>query len=115
LVVFIDGDVISNTSAVGTGTTIPGNGVLVVGQKVTGINPLWFGSDTRYEGYLTDFNLWNITLNGHVIAAMSKAAGRDSGDVISWNEMVYGGEVMGGLSFTPTEDVTTNGKASIWS
>ncbi|XP_031559981.1 uncharacterized protein LOC116296153, partial [Actinia tenebrosa] len=114
LVVFIDGIVIYNASSVDRAKTIEGTGVLVIGQLCSTLNPFSASDDCFYVNYLTDLNIWKTSLSGHVITAMSKAAGRDLGNKLNWNDVVYGGEVFGGLSLTPTNDVSLNGNSDFY-
>ena len=92
---FMDGALRYAESGYQTNITIPGGGILRIGQK-----QIAFGGshhdDFPFQGKFTRINIWRQVLADSVIEALAKRPGAEIGDLVSWRDLrtsVFSGEV----------------------
>ena len=84
--VFLDGVLKYAASGYKVDVTIPGGGVVRIGQQqsVLGGN---HKPQYSFHGKFAKINMWSTSLDASVIAALSSSPGVENGDAISWRDM----------------------------
>ena len=92
---FLDGVLKYSITGYQNSITVPGGGVLRIGQKQTALG----GSHDNsfpFQGMLTRVNIWSTLLADSAIEALAKEPGPEIGDLVSWRGLrtsAFNGEV----------------------
>ena len=97
--VFLDGSLVSLMVGVASGTTVPGGGTLVIGnkQKTVGTG---MEIEASVDGSVSRVNIWDYALDGEAIWAMAKGPLFENGNWFAW----YGvkDKSVGDMTFEPS-------------
>ena len=102
--VLIDGTPRALRSNFQTGSTIPGGGRLVIGQKYVGSQ---FASGEGFLGQLSNVNIWDRALTGEELEELAHSPDAGRGNILRWFQIL--GNVRGALEIvTPSKARNTS-------
>ena len=92
---FLDGVLKYSVTGYQSSVTVPGGGVLRLGQRQTAFGGS-HDNNFPFQGMLTRINIWSTLLADSAIEALAKEPGPEIGNLVSWRDLrtsAFNGEV----------------------